>query len=246
MQTTKAVWRRAWLIAASLIALAVWRYEQPSEAAADVDARTSERNRTAPASSPMPSPSSAKHIEAIPSTAEAGSSERQIDLAGLRKALEGQPDAEAQVQRVIAFARFRDRVAAYGKGKGAMSATERARVARDILAELPEHVARNEIVPVQAQVMTAALLIDAEPDPLARNARSAALQIQWDAYAKRTVGPSPAKDPRYEAYVRQSRAIFQEVQATIADPAQQQLIIAQRLQALRVELFDHESSPDTH
>jgi hypothetical protein len=70
--------------------------------------------------------------------------------------------------------------------------------------------------------------------------------MQWNAYAKRTVGPSPAKDPRYEAYVRQSRAIFQEVQATIADPAQQQLIIAQRLQALRVELFDHESSPDTH
>ena len=250
MQTTKAFWRRALLIAAALIALAVWRYEQPSEAAADVDASkstsASASNSTAPASSPIPSPSSTKHFEARPSTAEAGPSERQIDLAGLRKALAGQPDAEAQVQRVIAFARFRDRVAAYGNGKGAMSATERARLARDILAELPEHVARNEIVPVQAQAMTAALLIDAEPDPLARNARVAALQSQWDAYAKQTVGPSPAKDPRYERYARQSRAIFEEVQATIADPARQQLTIAHRLQALRVQLFDRESSPDTH
>jgi phospholipase C accessory protein PlcR len=94
--------------------------------------------------------------------------------------------------------------------------------------------------------MTAALLIDADPDPIKRDADLAASRRQWDAYAKETVGPSPAKDPRYQAYAQQSRAIFKEVQATVSDPAQQQVVIAQRLQALRVQLFDHASSPDTH
>jgi hypothetical protein len=37
-----------------------------------------------------------------------------------------------------------------------------------------------------------------------------------------------------------------QVQSSTPDPVQQQAIIAQRLQALRVQLFDHASSPDTH
>lgn len=242
MQTTKAFWRRAGLVVAATIVLAVWRYERSVDAATDLTASASSRATTAPA----PAPSPLNDTVVTPSVAEPGPSERAIDLTALRKALAGRPDAEAEVHRVIAFARFRDRVAAYGKDKNDLSAAERARLARQILAELPEHVARNEIVPLQAEAMTAALLIDADPDPLTRRADLAASTRQWDAYAKQTVGPSPAQDPRYQAYAQQSRKIFQEVQATISDPAQQQAVIAQRLQALRVQLFDHASSPDTH
>lgn len=239
MQTTKALWPRALLVAAAIIVFAVWRYERSSHTASD--APSSEKSRTAITHAYSPS-----NPAEVRSPAEPGPSERAIDVPALRQALEGRPDAEAEVHRVVAFARFRDRVAAYGANKDHLSAAERGRLARQILAELPEHVARNEIVPVQAQAMTAALLIDADPDPIKRDADLAASRRQWDAYAKETVGPSPAKDPRYQAYAQQSRAIFKEVQATVSDPAQQQAVIAQRLQALRVQLFDHASSPDTH
>ncbi|VCM54330.1 phospholipase C accessory protein PlcR [Burkholderia pseudomallei] len=157
----------------------------------------------------------------------------------------GGDDAQAQVQRIVAFARFRDRIAAYGEGRNSMPAEERARLAREILAELPEHVARNEIVPVQAEALSAALLADATSDSRTRDAAIQSMRQQWDAYAGRTVGPSPASDPRYLAYARQSRDIVAQVQASVPDPDQQQAVIAQRLQALRVQLFDQASRSDT-
>ncbi|VBY86681.1 phospholipase C accessory protein [Burkholderia pseudomallei] len=126
-----------------------------------------------------------------------------------------------------------------------MPAEERARLAREILAELPEHVARNEIVPVQAEALSAALLADATSDSRTRDAAIQSMRQQWDAYAERTVGPSPASDPRYLAYARQSRDIVAQVQASVPDPDQQQAVIAQRLQALRVQLFDQASRSDT-
>jgi phospholipase C accessory protein PlcR len=221
------------------IAVAVWRYERLSLAEADPSARVRE-TPIAPSSAPA-------QAKASPSDAPAmGPAERALDVAALRRALAERPDAQAQLQRIVAFARFRDLVTAYGTGKQSMNAAERARLARQIIAELPEHVARNEVLPVQAQAMTAALLIDADPDPVTRSAELEASRRQWDAYARQAVGPSPAQDPRYLAYAQQSQAIFREVQSTVPDPRQRQAVIAQRLQALRVRLFDGAPSPEKH
>ena len=161
MKTTKALWLRAVLLAAVVIAVAVWRVERPS-AATDVPAAASGTS-IAHTSSP-----SATTAQPTPTT-QTGPAERALDLDALRKALAGRPDAQAQLQRIVAFARFRDLVAAYGNGKQDMSAAERTRLARQIIAELPQHVALNEVLPAQAQAMTAALLIDADPDPLTRS-----------------------------------------------------------------------------
>lgn len=238
MKKSKTLWRRALLVAAIGAAVAVWRYETPSQAAASRPLRSD-----ATASVQGGSPVRAAAVDAL---VTAGPAERALDLATLRKSLTGRQDAEAQVQRVVEFARFRDRVAAYGNGRNSLPEAERARLARAILAELPEHVARNEILPVQAEALSVALLTDAESDPAARNAAIRAAQQQWDAYARQTVGPSPAQDPRYSIYAQQSRDIIQQVQASVSDPAQQQIVITQRLQALRVQLFDNTSSPNTH
>lgn len=241
MKTTKTLWRRVLLVMVAIIVVAMWRYERLSEAATDTAVNASRSTATTRLYSPL-------NVAASPSKIkpERGPAERALNLAALSKALAGRPDAEGQVQRIVAFARFRDLVSQYTSGKDHLSAAERMQLARQILSELPEHVARNEVLPVQAEAMTAALLTDAEPDPLTRSAELAASRRQWDAYAKQTVGPSPAQDSRYVAYAQQSRAIFQEVQATIADSEQQQVVIAQRLQALRVQLFDRASSPETH
>lgn len=240
MKTTKAHRRWAWFVAGAIIVFAGWRYERHSDAVSAVPAMPS-RNTAAAPRSPSRSPNTAT---ALPPAAAPGPQERALDLAALREALAGRPDARAEEHRIIGFARFRDLVTAYSNSRSQMPAAERTRLARRILAELPEHVARNEIVPVQAEAMTAVLLDDAEPDPLARSADLAAAHKQWEAYSNQTVGPSPAQDPRYKAYAQRSRAMFEEVQATIPDTAQQQAVIAQRLKALRVELFDEGIASD--
>ncbi|AYZ63401.1 phospholipase C accessory protein PlcR [Burkholderia multivorans] len=235
----RTFWRCACAVAAIAAAVAIWRYESPTQAAAASPATSGAAANAVQAAS----------IDTLAPTTNAiapGPAERRLDLDALRRSVASRPDADAELQRIVAFARFRDEIAAYGNGRDRLPPAERAALARRILDELPEHVARNEIVPVQAEALSVALLTDANADPATRGAAIQSMRQQWDAYARQTVGPSPAQDPRYQDYARQSRDIVRQVQASVPDPVQQQAVIAQRLQALRVELFDGASSSGAH
>ena len=237
MKKNRALWRRTGAIAAIGVAVvAVWRYEATTPAQA------------ASSGTPAATASVARGAAEPFGTGAAtrGPEERRLDVDALRRSLAGRPDADAEVKRIVAFARFRDEVAAYGDRRNSMPQAERAALARRILDELPDHVARNEIVPVQAEALSAALLTDTEADPATRSAAIRSMRAQWDAYARQTLGPSPAQDPRYLSYEHQSRDVVRQVQASIPDPDQQQAVIAQRLQALRVQLFDGASPSGVH
>ncbi|AOJ67043.1 phospholipase C accessory protein PlcR [Burkholderia ubonensis] len=239
MNKNRTFWRRAGAVAAIAAAVAILRYESPTQTAAASPATSgAAANAAQAASTDTPAPTM--------NTIAPGPAERRLDLDALRRSLAGRPDADAELQRIVAFARFRDEIAAYGNGRDRLPPAERAALARRILDELPEHVARNEIVPVQAEALSVALLTDANAAPATRGAAIQSMRQQWDAYARQTVGPSPAQDPRYQDYARQSRDIVRQVQASVPDPVQQQAVIAQRLQALRVELFDGASSSGAH
>ncbi|MDN7934373.1 phospholipase C accessory protein PlcR [Burkholderia metallica] len=237
MKKNRALWRRTGAIAAiGVAAVGVWRYEAATPAQA--------------ASSGTPAATASAQSGAADAfgtgAATPGPEERRLDVDALRRSLAGRPDADTEVKRIVAFARFRDAVAAYGDRRNVVPQAERAALARRILDELPDHVARNEIVPVQAEALSAALLTDTEADPATRSAALRSMRAQWDAYAQQTVGPSPAQDPRYLSYEQQSRDVVRQVQASIPDPDRQQAVIAQRLQALRVQLFDGASPSGAH
>ncbi|KVD89324.1 phospholipase C accessory protein PlcR [Burkholderia stagnalis] len=235
MNKNSRFWRRIGIVAAIVAVVAAWRYASPLQASAaqsGAPAATAANAPNGPADGPA---------QAMP-----GPEERRLDLDALRRSLAARPDADAELQRIVAFARFRDTVAAYGNGRNSLPDAERAALARRILDELPEHVARHEIVPVQAEAIGAALLTDVHADAATRGAAIRSMREQWDAYARQTVGPSPAQDPRYLAYAQQSRDIVRQAQASVPDPALQQAVIAQRLKALRVELFDGAAPAGPH
>ncbi|AOJ40839.1 phospholipase C accessory protein PlcR [Burkholderia lata] len=237
MKKNRALWRRTGAIAAiGVVVVAVWRYE------AATPAHAASFGATTTTASAQPGAADTFGTGA----ATPGPEERRLDVDALRRSLAGRSDADAEVNRIVAFARFRDEVAAYGNRRNSMPQAERNALARRILDELPDHVARNEIVPVQAEALSAALLTDTEADPATRSAAIRSMRAQWDTYAQQTVGPSPAQDPRYLSYEQQSRDVVRQVQASIPDPDQQQAVIAQRLQALRVQLFDGASSSGVH
>lgn len=226
MQKSRLSWSLLAVLLVSGTIAAAWWYSTSSSAAA-----------TQPASAAVPTQQTASSGQ-TQAASTAGPAERRLDIAALRKSLAGRPDAEAEVQRILAFARFQDQVADYGANRKNMSDQDKRILAQQILGELPEHVARNEIVPVQAEALSAALLMDAEPDPATRDAAIQNMQQQWNSYAQQTVGPSPAQDPRFQTYSQQAKQIVDQVQATVRDPDQQQTIIGQRLQTLRTQIYD--------
>ncbi|MGH8781655.1 phospholipase C accessory protein PlcR [Paraburkholderia sp.] len=228
MTRTKLFWRSTVLLVAVVTVTAVWRYETPSSAA------TIPRTQ----STPTQPAAAAPDTQPAASATVAGPAERRLDLAALRRSLAGRADSEAEVQRILAFARFQDQVAAYGKNRQDMSDADRRVLAQQILGELPEHVANDEVLPVQAEALSAALMTDVYSDPGTRSAALQTMQQQWNAYAQQTVGPSPAQDPRFQTYQQQAQQIVQQVHASVQDPEQQQVVLGQRLQALRTQLYD--------
>ncbi|MGB7193984.1 MAG: phospholipase C accessory protein PlcR [Collimonas pratensis] len=181
-----------------------------------------------------------------PGIATAGPAERRLNLVALRQALAGRADGEAEVTRILSFARFQDQVSAYGENRKSLSDKDRRAEAQNILNALPDHVARKEIMPVQAKAMSIALLQDSEPDLATRNAAIQNVQQQWNDYAKLTIGQSPAQDPRHQVYDQESLQIVQRVQAAVPDAAQQQVAIAQQLQTLRSRLYDNAPAAAVH
>ncbi|MFA8311155.1 phospholipase C accessory protein PlcR, partial [Burkholderia pseudomallei] len=86
------------------VAVAGWRYVSPSQTA------VAQSLKPGAASDERGGPPARARTDDAP--APAGPAERRLDLVALRKSLEGRDDAQAQVQRIVAFARFRDRIAA--------------------------------------------------------------------------------------------------------------------------------------
>ena len=205
---------------------AAWWYEAPS----NIDV-TRAGSSVAPTRQFVPS-------ERILAASTAGPAERDLDLAALHKSMAGRPDADAEVRRVVAFARFQDQVDNYGENRANMPDADKRILAQQILGELPEHVAREEVLPMQAEELSAALLIDIEPNLVTRDAAIQTMKRQWDDYSAKRVGPSPEEDPRFKRYSQQETQIVDQVLATVRDPNEQQIIIRQRLDALRTQIYD--------
>lgn len=187
-----------------------------------------------------PPPATAQTSSTAPVQRTVGPAEQRLDVDALRSSLAGRPDAEAEVQRVVAFARFQDLLARYGEARASGSDKDKRALAQQILGELPAHVQRNEIVPVQAQAqaLSASILADTYTDPATRDAAIQSMLQEWNAYAQQAVGPSPDQDPRHQDYLQQARQIVDDVKATVDDPEQRQALIGQRLQALRTQLYE--------
>ncbi|MCA3789322.1 MAG: phospholipase C accessory protein PlcR, partial [Burkholderia sp.] len=97
MKKNRAFWRRAGAIVTIGVAVAIWRYEAatPAEAASS----------GTPAAMAGTQPVAADAFGTGATTP--GPEERRLDVDALRRSLAGRPDADAEVKRIVAFARFR-------------------------------------------------------------------------------------------------------------------------------------------
>lgn len=194
----------------------------------------------APSTSKLATPARPAAVRPVPSSR--GRAERSLDLSVLRKALASKPNGEAEFERIVAFARFRDSIDAYAQSRPYLSAEQKRAQAQQIIDQLQQHVDQKEILPIEAKEINAFLVQDVELNPDLRAADIQAVKQQWDNYAQQTIGPSPALDPRHQVYEQEGAKIVLDAQG-IGDPDQQQAVMEQKLKALRGQLYDTPSIP---
>jgi len=188
-----------------------------------------------------PKPAAAAKAAPVPHHSGPGAAERALNLAALRKALAGNPHADAEFQRILTFARFRDSIDAYAADRPYQTSEQKRVQAQQIVDQLRGFVDQKEILPIEAKEINGFLVQDLEPDQNLRAAETQAVRQQWDSYAQQTIGPSPALDPRHQIYEQESQQVVMDAQS-ISDPDQQQATIEANLKALRIQLYDAPST----
>lgn len=166
---------------------------------------------------------------ASPYLTSAGARERGLDVVQLRRDLAGTgKDVTTEVDRIVALARFRDRMDTFARVLPTLSDEERRDESYAILDQLPQHVANGEILPVEAIASTRALIQIGEPDPVIRDALTKRLTESLQSHARQLLGPEPTSEPRYQSYTQARNQMGSEVQATVQDPEERQRVMAQR------------------
>lgn len=166
---------------------------------------------------------------ASPYLMSAGPMERGLDVDQLRRDLaDSGKSVEAEVDRLVKLARFRDRMNVFAEMLPSLSDEERQQESYEVLNQLPEHVANGEILPREALVTTRALLQLGESDPVVRDELMKRMTASLQAYVKQVVGPEPITESRFQNYAQERDRMVSEVQSTVQDPEARQAAMAQR------------------
>lgn len=166
---------------------------------------------------------------ASPYLMSAGPMERGLDIDQLRSDLATSgKSVEDEVDRLVKLARFRDRMNVLAEVLPTLSDDERRQESYEVLHQLPEHVAKGEILPREALATTRALLQIGEADPVVRDELTKRMTASLQAYVKQVVGPEPITESRFQSYAQERDRMVSEVQSSVQDPEARQAAMAQR------------------
>jgi hypothetical protein len=107
---------------------------------------------------------------------------KSIDMAAVSKMLLNRPDKTAELKRMEELGRFLDKSRRYENNHDSMNVSEKKEIALEILSELPLHVLRNEILPMEAEALGKRLIPDAYSDTGTAQIQLERNSAYWNAY----------------------------------------------------------------
>lgn len=142
------------------------------------------------------------------------------DQSTLEGALSKTPNAKAEAARIVSYVQYHRTFEAWQGLDEQKQARERSQLAEGLFKELPDRLKRGEFTLMEAALMGAVLIAEAEPDEARRTQRVEAWQAQLA-----TIVPNPEDEARMAAqnreteYMRRRATAFGEWQSQ-TDPAQ--------------------------
>ena len=122
------------------------------------------------------------------------------DLAALEASLgRGHPNAKAEAARIVSYVQFNRTFEAWQALDEQKQLRERRQLAEGLFRELPDRLKSGEFTLMEAALMGAVLIADAEPDEARRTQRGEAWQAQLV-----TIVPNPEDEARMAAQNRET------------------------------------------
>lgn len=162
------------------------------------------------------------------------------EWAALREATQGQPNGQAELARLVEYARFQKGFERWQTlREQAKTEDQRRDLARELLQAVPRHLAQQEMMAGEALLVQTALLEDAEPDPTRRLALQQQARTQIEGMLKDQSDANSVDAARRTQQVqelqRRQAEIVRKCQAQAGACDQKKL--EDDLQAARVAVF---------
>lgn len=161
----------------------------------------------------------------------------QEDWDALNKALEKEPNKVQERNRLVAYLRFQRAVSKWSEMKDSPNVAERQGLARELVQQLPSHVAKGEINSGEASLLLTAVATDLESDPAKRQAWVEAQRSQLQGTQTEVQAKALQEEKRKnEDFARQQAELvarWQKSPVAEQDPA----TLERQLQALREKVY---------
>ncbi|MGH6648807.1 hypothetical protein [Aquabacterium sp.] len=239
-QESTKFWQRSWF-AALIGGLAVgggvwwWQAHQDAEQAAEAASSTQ-------ASAPQ------KPVFATPVPMDAASSPTVLadgrpsdftpeDWAALKAAMNSQPNAKSEMERVVAYLRFQRSFEQWQALADSREVAKRHQLAESLLAQVPDRMSKGEVTAGEALLLSTALLTDLQPDENLRQQRLAEMRAKIEAAAPRTDAAQAARDKEIQdELTRRERAIVADWQAK-PEGSRDNAVLQRDLEAARQSVY---------
>lgn len=155
----------------------------------------------------------------------------------LNQALEREPNKVQERNRLVSYLRFQRAVTKWSEMKDSPNVAERQGLARELVQQLPGHVANGEVNAGEAAMLLTAMATDLEPDPARRQAwvesqRNQLTSTQSPEQA-RALQEEKHRNEVFAAAQAEIVARYQKLPPASQDPA----VLEAQLQALREKVF---------
>lgn len=160
------------------------------------------------------------------------------EVKDLQSALAAHPDKAHELDRLIDYSRFQKQVALWSELQNGPMNSERSTLSQHLLAVLPAHYGRGELMGPQALLMAQALVKELEPTPQRQDARLAETRSQLARQQPAIEQDQLTAQQTFESFERQQQRIVNDHNGT---PQQ----LEASLDAARHAMLDSNASSKT-
>jgi len=215
-QESTKFWQRSWF-AALIGGLAVgggvwwWQAHQDAEQAAEAAASAASAVHAGDPRRPVFATPVPAETASVPTVLADGrpSDFTPEDWAALKAAMSGQPNGQAEMDRVVAYLRFQRHFEQWQALADSRDVAKRHQLAEGLLSQVPDRMSKGEVTAGEALLLSTALLTDLQPDEKLREQRLADMRARLEAVAPQADAEQAAReaDAQTEFKRRQSAIV---------------------------------------
>ncbi|MDE2401777.1 MAG: hypothetical protein KGL90_08940 [Burkholderiales bacterium] len=209
-------WRQSWLVAligGLAVGALVWWWQGHSEDEAVTTASSqaaSGRATAAPSSLTAPSGGTAGPTGVFAAEDDRPSDYTAEDWAALKVAMSRVPNGKAEMARIVSYLRFQRTFERWQALDETRDAQQRHQLAESLLARIPEHLAKADIMMSEALLMSTVLMADLVPDEGRREQR-------LEAWRQTLEAAVPSSDDEQRERQAQQLTEYKRRQAALVD-----------------------------